>query len=330
MLDHSKAASRGGFIISLDLELMWGVRDITTLARYGPNILGVRQVVPRLLELFARHDLACTWATVGMLFFEERAALMAALPKLRPGYRDRRLSPYEDLHQLGESERDDPYHFGLSLVRQIAKAPRQEIATHTFSHYYCLEPGQTLEEFRADLAAAARAGAALGIRLESIVFPRNQVNPDYFAACREAGLIAYRGNERSVMYRPAGNDGQTWARRAGRLVDAYLDLTGPNGGRPRLEAGLVDIPSSRFLRPWSRGFAGLERLRLRRVLSAMRSAASRDELFHLWFHPHNFGVNQAENFAMMERIAEEAVRLRASHGWHSMTMAEAARGALAA
>ena len=41
--------------------------------------------MPRLLELFARHRLGCIWATVGMLFFEERTALLAALPDLRPG-----------------------------------------------------------------------------------------------------------------------------------------------------------------------------------------------------------------------------------------------------
>ena len=33
----------------------------------------------------------------------------------------------------GRDEKTDPYHFGLSLLRQVQSAPRQEIATHTFS-----------------------------------------------------------------------------------------------------------------------------------------------------------------------------------------------------
>ncbi|MHA1528665.1 MAG: hypothetical protein ACTSVG_06570 [Alphaproteobacteria bacterium] len=173
MLSHPTGASRGGFVISLDFELMWGVRDKRTIANYGANILGARQAVPRLLELFARHRLGCTWATVGMLFFEDRAALRAALPELRPGYAARNLSPYDDLDRIGETERDDPYHFALSLIRQIAATPGQEVATHTFSHFYCLEPGQTVAEFGADLAAARTAAKAIGITLESIVFPRN-------------------------------------------------------------------------------------------------------------------------------------------------------------
>jgi hypothetical protein len=76
--------------------------------------------------------------------------------------------------------------------------------------------------------------------------------------------------------------------------------------------------------------AALEPLRLRRILGAMRHTARRGEVFHLWFHRHNFGIEQDRNFAVMERIAIEAVRLRDRHGWPSLTMAEAARRTLAA
>jgi len=328
-LDHQTGAPRGGFVISLDFELMWGVRDNKTIANYGANILGVRQAVPRLLELFARHRLGCTWATVGMLFFEHRTALLAALPDLRPDYTEPDLSPYDDLDRLGETERDDPYHFGLSLIRQIAAAPGQEIATHTFSHFYCLEPGQTVAEFRADLAAAIDAARAIGIMLESIVFPRNQFNADYLGACCEAGLIACRGQERSRIYAAEGHNQETLLKRGTRLMDAYVNLTGTHGTQPVAQDGVVDVTSSRFLRPWSRKLAAFEPLRLNRVLTAMQRAAARDKVFHLWFHPHNFGVDQDQNFAAMEQIAAEATRLRDRHDWPSLTMAEVARLALA-
>jgi hypothetical protein len=330
MPDQHIHAPRGGFVLSLDFELMWGVRDRRTIAGYGANILGVRQVVPRLLDLFARHGLGCTWATVGMLFFDDRDALLAALPEDRPSYADPRLSPYGDLDALGATERDDPYHFGLSMIRQIVQAPHQEIGTHTFSHFYCLEPGQTLAQFRADLAAAGKAAAGLGIRLESIVFPRNQLNPAYLSACREVGLIAHRGPEKARAHTPGPRRSQTLARRATRLLDAYLNLTGAHGHVPVAEDGLTDVPSSRFLRPWEPRLAVFEPLRLHRILSAMRQAAARGEVFHLWFHPHNFGVNQDRNFAALARIAAEAARLREAHGWPSLTMAEAARQARAA
>ena len=114
------------------------------------------------------------------------------------------------------------------------------------------------------------------------------------------------------------------------LADAYLNLSGANGSHPVARCGVADVPSSRFLRPWPRKLAAFEPLRLNRVLAAMRRAAARGEVFHLWFHPHNFGVDQNRNFAMLERIATEAGRLRDHHGWPSLTMAEAARRVLAA
>ncbi|GMG80905.1 polysaccharide deacetylase family protein [Paralimibaculum aggregatum] len=319
--------ARGGFVLSLDFELMWGVRDSRSLADYGPNLLGARAAIPRLLERFAASGIRCTWATVGMLFFARRDDLMDALPTLRPGYADPRLSPYGDLDRVGASEAADPYHFGLSLIREIAAAPGQEIATHSFSHFYCLEPGATRAAFAADLAAARAAAAAEGIRLRSIVFPRNQVCAEGLAACREAGIGIFRGNEDHRFYRAEAASTESLAKRAGRLADSYVNISGRHGHRPRRVAGLVDIPASRFLRPWSRRLAPLEGLRMGRILGAMRAAATAGEIFHLWFHPHNFGANAEANFAVLDRILAEAVRLRAAHGWPALTMAEAAEAA---
>lgn len=318
---------RGGIVLSLDFELFWGVRDKRTIADYGQHLLGVRQVVPRLLDMFARYRIAATWATVGMLFFDDRDALVASLPEERPDYADPKLSPYGDLDKVGATERDDPYHFGLSLIRRIAEAPGQEIATHTFSHFYCLEPGPTLAAFAADMDAARRAAEAVSITLESIVFPRNQSTPEHLEVCRDMGLVAWRGNERAAIYRPQAQSAESLAKRAGRLADTYLPLTGSNATVPEVRDGMVDVPSSRFLRPVSRRLAALEPLRLGRILRAMNQAASRDQVFHLWFHPHNFGALLDENAEVLERILAEASRLRDETGWPSRTMAEVARAA---
>ena len=111
--------------------------------------------------------------------------------------------------RIGLTERQDPYHFGLSLVRRIKECPHQEIGTHTFSHYYCLEDGQTRETFRADLEAARRSAARLGITLRSLVFPRNQFSADYLGICREAGIEAVRGNQQFWLFRSKGESDET-------------------------------------------------------------------------------------------------------------------------
>src|SRR5262245_65148642 len=89
-----RAVQYGPFVISLDFELLWGVRDNRTIADYGANILGVREVVPALLDLFAERNIACTWATVGLLFFATNTAMRAALPARKPRYVIARISSY--------------------------------------------------------------------------------------------------------------------------------------------------------------------------------------------------------------------------------------------
>jgi peptidoglycan/xylan/chitin deacetylase (PgdA/CDA1 family) len=314
-------ASAGRFVISFDFELFWGVRDTTTLARYGRNILGVRDAVPRLLDLFQEYGVRSTWGTVGFLFFDDKDELLAHLPEIRPRYADPRLSPYAALSEIGRNERSDPYHFGLSLIRQIMSCPGQEIGTHTFSHYYCLEPGQDESAFRADLAAAKRAALRLGITLRSITFPRHQIN--YLRTCREAGLIAFRGQPRAWMHDP--NQRKLPARRALRLADAYLSLSGDNTRHAARDAsGMINVPASRFLRPFAPRLRSFERLRFRRIANGMRQAAAAGAIYHLWWHPHNFGAHLEDNLAMLRRILDTFRELALERGMQAGTMAEIA------
>ena len=46
---------KGILIVSLDLELYWGVRDIARLDESRDKLLAARAAVPRLLDLFTRH-----------------------------------------------------------------------------------------------------------------------------------------------------------------------------------------------------------------------------------------------------------------------------------
>jgi len=313
----------GTFVISLDFELLWGVRDQRTIADYGANILGVRQVVPALLDLFAERNIACTWATVGLLFFATSKTMLAALPERKPHYANPRMSSYLYLDEVGPDEDRDPYYYGLSLIRRILDYPSQEIGTHTFSHFYCLEEGGDVDAFRADLEAVRGAAGLLGVKLASIVFPRNQVGPAHLSVCREFGLRAFRGNERVWFHRACRESEQNPLMRASRLVDSYLPIAGPHDHEPALIDGMVDIPASRFLRPVERS-AVLERLRLRRITSAMETAARRRKLFHLWWHPHNFGVDLQKNLAFLRAILDCFRMLQERYGMRSMTMAAVA------
>ncbi len=106
--------------------------------------------------------------------------------------------------------------------------PAHEIGTHTFSHYYCLEEGQNIDSFRDDIKAAKKIAKKYNVELTSLVFPRNQFNEEYLRVCSELGIICIRGNETSWLYKARTEKRENLLRRALRLMDAYVNLTGHN------------------------------------------------------------------------------------------------------
>ncbi len=315
----------GKFVISLDFELFWGMRDHMTLDSYGKNILGVREAFPRMIEAFEAHQVKGTFATVGFLFATDKEELIAFSPKEKPKYEKKDLSPYnENFNTIGNHEESDKYHFALSLIELLQKYPNQEIATHTFSHYYCLENGQTKENFRDDMVAAKKIGEANGISLQSIIFPRNQFNEEYIEVLKDLGITSYRGNEKIWFFNGGMDEVPKLMKRAFRLLDSYVNISGHNcyDMDEIKKSTPYNIPSSRFLRPYSRKLNILEPIRLNRILNGMTYAAKNNKVYHLWWHPHNFGVHQEENFKILNKILDHYVELKSKYGFESSTMGE--------
>lgn len=313
-------------MISLDFELIWGVRDKRTIDEYGENILGVRSVVPRLLELFNKHEIHSTWAIVGFLFFKTYDELIRGLPTNKPLYLDDRLSPYVHINNIGNNEQEDPYHYAHSLVKLIASIPYQEIGSHTFSHYYCLERGQDDTAFESDLKAAIRIAEKYGITLRSLVFPRNQYNESYIQICEKLGIESFRGNEDSWIYTPKEERRKSIFQRGVRLIDSYLNLSGHHAydTSKMKNRHPYNIPSSRFLRPYSKKYKIVEPLKARRIKADLTYAAKNSLIYHLWWHPHNFGINTDENFAFLEKILSHYLYLKDRYGMESLNMGELA------
>lgn len=319
----------GKFIVSLDFELMWGVRDVVTIDAYGEHIRGVHTALPKLLEYFKKYHINGTFATVGLLFFENKEELVANLPEVKPQYTDANLSPYGNYIDqfVGTDTKSDPYHYGPGLIELIKTTPGQEIATHTFCHYYCLEPGQTLEDFKHDLLSAIRIANKRGIHIETIIFPRNQVNEAYLEVCRQHGIKSYRHNEESWIYAARNNENERLSRRSLRLLDAYINISGHHCYTDSYMAASVpySMPSSRFLRPYSKRLKWLEGLRLNRITEGMSHAAKNNLTYHLWWHPHNFGINHDENFAFLEKILMHYQHLNTKYSFSSLNMSELAK-----
>ncbi len=311
----------GTLIVSLDFELLWGMIDHATEESYSPNVLGGRKAVPRLLELFAKHGIHATWATVGFLFAENEAQLRSFFPAEKPCYENPVLSAYHHLGTMGTDEENAPCFYAPSLIRQVAAEPGQEIASHTFSHYYCREPGQTPEQFRADMQAAKAIAAHCGYDVKTVVLPRNQCEPAYTKILAQLGFAAYRDEENDwihekVKFRPL--------LRLLRLLDVYLPLTGQGGYRPKTENGIVNLVGSRMYKPILPRLRFLEGLKIRRIKKQMLHAAQRGLVFHLWWHPHNIGLHTDAHLKQLEELFSYYEELKTKYGMVSLNMQEAA------
>ncbi|MBR5560408.1 MAG: polysaccharide deacetylase family protein [Clostridia bacterium] len=311
-------------IVSLDFELFWGMQDGMTLEQYREHVLGGRAAVPKMLSLFEKHGIHATWATVGFMFARDDEELRQYFPeeKALPTYANPALSAYRCIEGAGITAEDAACYYAPEIIRSVADTPGMEIASHTFSHFYCREDGQTVGQFEADLDAARRIAKAQGYALGSLVLPRNQCEPAYTQSLQKLGFIAYRDEENDwihekIKIRPL--------MRLLRLADVYLPLTGQGGYLPKIECGVVNLTGSRMYKPFFKPLAALEWLKIRRIKRQMLHAAKHGLTFHLWWHPHNVGVHTDFHMAQLEEIFAYYEQLKERYGMRSLNMGEAAQ-----
>lgn len=317
--------NKGTLVISLDYELMWGIIDVLTKDGYGQtHVKQVPEVINRMIALFEKYDVHATFATVGMIMYPNTTELLADIPHVHPSYKQSVMSPYEHDYIQQIKPEEECLFFQPDVVKEICNHSGMEMGTHTYCHYYCWAEGQTTEQFGADIKKAVEVAKRYGIELKSIVFPRNQVSDKHLAVCAKYGITSYRGNALRFFNEPESK----WEgikNRICRLLDAYINVGGmtsiPYDKLERKE-GMLNVCASRMLRPYSPRLSFLESLRLRRIRKEMIHAAKKGEMYHLWWHPHNFGSNFKENLDFLESILQTYMLCSEKYGMRSCTMTE--------
>lgn len=321
----------GIFTISLDFELHWGGFEKWALngrQNFERYFLNTRQVIPQMLDLFEKHHVHVTWATVGMLMHESKKTLLENLPHDKPSYKIAGLSAYHYIDNvgIGEDEKNDPFHFAPTLVQQILKTPYQELGTHTFAHYYCNEEGQNIEQFRHDLKAAQRVAKTYGKNLRSLVFPRNQFNDSYLKVCYEEGITSVRSNPLDWFWKIDSTQDESMWKRLNRGLDAYFPIGHKNTyslNSIKIRNGYpVCIPASRLLRPYNPKELTLNDLKIKRIQNEMTRAAKQGEVYHIWWHPHNFGNYPERSLNDLKKILDHFSYCQKHWSMQSLNMGE--------
>lgn len=317
----------GIFTISLDFELHWGVfdkRDRLARQKIYENTLAL---VPEMLQMFSKYDVHVTWASVGSMFANDQQEWEQMKPAVEPDYLNNDYSPYKWVSKNGMPEKYHWAHFAPGSIESILNYPGQELGTHTFSHYYCLEQQSQHGAFAEDLKAASIAAAKFKSKPVSLVFPRNQFNPDYLKVCYDNGIRVVRSNPASWYWSPINDKGSKLLRKVIRTSDAYIQLGKARSSYSldtvRVTAGEpIQIPASRFLRPWNPKYKFANRLRLRRLMQEMKTAAIKKECFHLWWHPENFGEFPKENMESLQVLLQHYKKCKEKYGMTSWNMGE--------
>lgn len=317
--------NNGSFVISLDYELMWGCLEWSTPQTYGKtHVAQVPLVIERILNLFEKYEVRATIATVGMIMSKDKFNILNNYPELIPSYNNQSLSPYANDYIQNIAEQDSSLYFSPEAIELLKSKSYIEIGTHTFCHYYCDEDGQTIEQFAADLNKAIEIAQSKSIELKSIVFPKNQVSDSYLRVCQEYGISCYRGNSR-LFYKSSVNKFASLKNRLCRLIDSYMGFWGSSSipySDIEQTNGMVNVQASRFLRPHNRKLSFLDSFKIKRISNEIIYAAQHNELYHLWWHPHNFGNNIEKNIEILEKILQVYKKCHDQYGMQSYTMKE--------
>lgn len=315
----SKGKKNGFFCISLDFEMFWGLQDATTIKAYGKNILDGKSMIPEQLALFTEFGIHATWGVVGFLLAHNKEELLRYAPNEKPTYSIARRNPYRRFAEVGESEEESPYYYARPMVDRVIDAPNQKLGSHTFSHYYCNEAGQTLSQFEADMQAAVNIAVDTAYAPLSLVLPRNQCNDEYLSVCAKLGFTCYRSEEDNWIYRNVKKE--FWLR-ALRYLDSYFPLSGSNAHKVSTHGEMWDIPGSAFLRPFEPRLRVLEPLKIWRIKGQMLYAAKHGLVYHLYWHPHNLGGNGEKSLSAQRKLFAYYKELNQKYGFESINMEE--------
>ncbi|MEN8150182.1 MAG: polysaccharide deacetylase family protein [Planctomycetota bacterium] len=285
----------GTFLITFDVELIWGVFFDAGWRRRAEQRWGsVRDVFADILSVLDRHGIPATFAFVGHLFLDrcERGPdgrTHGEMPRFEHAFFP---GDWYDLDP-GTNLETDSLWYGADLVAAVRDAaPDHEIGCHGFSHAF-LESDRDLA--RAEIAASAAAAREAGFEPRSFVYPQNRVG--FTDELAPAGFTHYRETYEkpsravSLLLRAIGDDPPV--ARAVRTGDVI-----------RVPGGLPIVPAMGVRRIVTM------RSRLREIRRGLARAAAEEAVFHLWTHPHNFVEGREFMIRYLDRAMEIVARAR--------------------
>jgi peptidoglycan/xylan/chitin deacetylase (PgdA/CDA1 family) len=258
------------FIISLDVELIWGYISDTThksITLMKNDDKKGRGCIDTLLSLFKKHNIPATWAVVGHLFLDHCECEDGIPHKEMPRFKKDWYStdPCTDIQR-------DPLYYGKDIVEKIlSNRIEHEIGHHSFSHVVFSECSREVAE--AEIKEGIKlAKKEFGITLKSFVFPENKIG--HVDVLKENGFKIYRGENLGRH-----NPNQSFL---ARKFNGGIDKIIAPPTEPEWMDGIWGIPISMYFCDPQIKLSVLPKAKIG-LYRAIRSK----KVFHVFLHPHS-------------------------------------------
>lgn len=262
---------KASFVISIDLELAWGVWDKINQSNLDRIISSERLICNNLLKIFDEYKLPVTWAVVSALLDENNKMINA---------------------------KDKNAWFAPDILESIlCSNTKHLVASHSYSHKEfkkCLR-NEVIEDFEKSYYFFNK----FDLKTDTLVFPRNQVH--HLDVLKKFNFKAYRSIDKSWYRRVY--DYNKFLGRITNLIDKTFPIKS-NSVIPKLDNfGLIEIPTSILLISKN----GIRRIvsnfsMYEKIKDGIDLAINCNECFHLWFHPSNFYFKTESQFNLLKKI----------------------------
>ena len=259
------------FVISIDLELAWGIWDRINSAYLYNAVNLERNIINQLLEIFKNFDLPVTWATVAALIDENNKMI-----------------------SIG----DKKAWYAPEIIEKIINSkPKHLIASHSYAHPNFKENNKNF--IINDFEKSEFFFKTFGIKPNVLIFPRNQIN--HLDILKNFNYKFFRGQDFS-WYKKVANLNKFFGRMA-NLADKIFPFK-TNSIKPiNHKCGLIEIPSSLLLISRDGFKFPVSNLNMYyKIKCGIELAIKNKECFHLWFHPSNFYFKSHKQFILLNDI----------------------------
>lgn len=257
----------GKIIVSLDCEGKWGMADVINSSHNAITQERLRSTYNDLLKLFSEYNVKATFAFVGAFTLRENERSRYLHDEINSTYNGKN---WFKNYLLFAKENNSDGWFCPEAWDMVAESGH-ELASHGFSHIPYNEGNANITDLKEDIEKAVQLSNEKGHSLKTFVYPRNQVGHQKLLEAN--GFLGYRECLKSTKHSRFLSELNIFARSEGHLEPCH---------------GLTRIPSGHVFnrRSGARGKIPMT-ITTNRWKSILLDAIQRNQVAHLWLHPHN-------------------------------------------